>query len=79
MCSRAHSPTPRWRRRRVRAQFIKGDVTSVELLTEILNSEEIDTVMHFAAQVSSLRCTCSGSHGAVGFRLPSLPRRPAPL
>ena len=33
-------------------QFIKGDIQSGDLLSYILETEKIDTVMHFAAQVS---------------------------
>jgi UDP-glucose 4,6-dehydratase len=32
-------------------QFIKGDIQSMDLISYILKTEEIDTVMHFAAQV----------------------------
>ena len=32
-------------------QFIKGDLQSGDLLSYILETEKIDTVMHFAAQV----------------------------
>ena len=32
-------------------QFIKGDLQSGDLLGYILKTEQIDTVMHFAAQV----------------------------
>jgi nucleoside-diphosphate-sugar epimerase len=31
-------------------QFIKGDIQSGDLLSYVLNTEQIDTVMHFAAQ-----------------------------
>jgi len=31
-------------------KFVKGDIGSADLMTYILKSEEIDTVMHFAAQ-----------------------------
>ena len=33
------------------AQFIKGDIQSVYLLRYVMETEDIDTVMHFAAQV----------------------------
>lgn len=33
-------------------QFVKGDIQSMDLLSFVLKTEEIDTVMHFAAQVS---------------------------
>lgn len=36
-------------------QFIKGDIQSGDLLSYILDTEKIDTVMHFAAQVGSTR------------------------
>jgi UDP-glucose 4,6-dehydratase len=32
-------------------QFIKGDIQSMDLLSFVLLTEQIDTVMHFAAQV----------------------------
>ena len=38
-------------------QFIKGDIQSGDLLSYILETEKIDTVMHFAAQV----CPCAMS------------------
>jgi hypothetical protein len=31
-------------------QFVKGDIQSMDLLKFILESERIDTIMHFAAQ-----------------------------
>lgn len=33
------------------SQFVKGDIQSADLVTHILKSEDIDTIMHFAAQV----------------------------
>jgi hypothetical protein len=33
------------------SQFIKGDIQSMDLLSFVLLTENIDTVMHFAAQV----------------------------
>ena len=33
-------------------QFVKGDIQSMDLLGFVLSSECVDTVMHFAAQVS---------------------------
>ena len=33
-------------------QFVKGDLQSADLLNHVLTTEEIDTVMHFAAQVT---------------------------
>ena len=35
-------------------QFVRGDIQSIDLLSFVLQSEEIDTVMHFAAQVRPL-------------------------
>jgi nucleoside-diphosphate-sugar epimerase len=32
-------------------QFIKGDIQSMDLLSFVLLTEQIDTIMHFAAQV----------------------------
>ena len=32
------------------AQFVKGDITSLDLVSYLLLSEKIDTIMHFAAQ-----------------------------
>jgi nucleoside-diphosphate-sugar epimerase len=36
-------------------QFIKGDIQSMDLMSYVLKTEEIDTVMHFAAQVGVSR------------------------
>lgn len=33
-------------------QFVKGDIQSADLVRHIFDQEKIDTVMHFAAQVS---------------------------
>jgi len=33
------------------AQFVKGDIQSLDQVLHLLASEEVDTVMHFAAQV----------------------------
>jgi hypothetical protein len=41
-------------------QFIKGDIQSMDLLSFVLLTEQIDTVMHFAAQVRK-RCSSSSS------------------
>ena len=38
-------------------QFIKGDIQSGDLLSYILETEQIDTVMHFAAQVIEILST----------------------
>jgi dTDP-D-glucose 4,6-dehydratase len=32
-------------------RFVKGSIQSLDLVSHVLESEEIDTVMHFAAQV----------------------------
>lgn len=42
-----HNPPPA---RPPRPQFIKGDLQSADLLSYVLTTEQIDTVMHFAAQ-----------------------------
>jgi len=31
-------------------RFIKGDIQSADLIVHILEQEQIDTIMHFAAQ-----------------------------
>lgn len=33
-------------------QFVKGDIQSMDLVSFVLQTEAIDTVLHFAAQVS---------------------------
>jgi len=33
-------------------QFVKGDIQSADLVRHVFDTEEIDTVMHFAAQAS---------------------------
>lgn len=33
------------------AQLVKGDIQSMDLLSFVLQAEQIDTIMHFAAQV----------------------------
>ncbi len=43
----------RCRTRCLLAQFVKGDIQSMDLIGFVLASEGIDTVMHFAAQVHS--------------------------
>ena len=35
---------------RLRAQFVKGDVTSADFMLYLLREEGVDTIMHFAAQ-----------------------------
>lgn len=37
--------------KRIPSQFIKGDIQSMDLMAFVLQAEDIDTVMHFAAQV----------------------------
>lgn len=51
-------------------RFVKGDVQSPDLMVHILQSERIDTVMHFAAQThvdnsfgNSLAFTLNNTHG----------------
>ena len=34
-------------------RFVKGDIQCMDLVSHVLEKEEIDTVMHFAAQVRS--------------------------
>lgn len=35
-------------------QFVKGNIQTADLVRYVLETEEIDTVMHFAAQVRGL-------------------------
>ncbi len=35
-------------------QFVKGDIQSADLINFVLNEDNIDTIMHFAAQVLTL-------------------------
>lgn len=35
-------------------RFVKGDIQCMDLVSHVLEKEEIDTVMHFAAQVRCL-------------------------
>mmetsp|Transcript_37783 Transcript_37783/g.89711 ORF Transcript_37783/g.89711 Transcript_37783/m.89711 type:complete len:362 (-) Transcript_37783:35-1120(-) len=51
-------------------KFVKGDIQSADLLSFVLSSEEIDTVMHFAAQThvdnsfgNSLEFTMNNTYG----------------
>lgn len=46
-------------------KFVKGCIQSFDLVAHILESENIDTVMHFAAQVFSSQLVL-----AVGHRIP---------
>jgi hypothetical protein len=41
-------------------QLVKGDIQSMDLLSFVLQTEAIDTIMHFAAQVRVAR---RGSRG----------------
>ena len=50
-------------------QFVKGDIQSADLVSFVLNEDEIDTVMHFAAQASkapaqplTIKCHTKMSH-----------------
>ena len=45
-------------------QFIKGDIQSGDLLSYILDTEQIDTVMHFAAQVCSTMASVLAANGS---------------
>ena len=40
------------------SQFVKADIQSADLISHVLQTEEIDTIMHFAAQVG--RCGKQG-------------------
>ena len=42
-------------------KFVRGCIQSFDLVAHILESEEIDTVMHFAAQVSPPPLTTAGT------------------
>ena len=35
-------------------QFVTGDIQSADLINFVLNEDNIDTIMHFAAQVLNL-------------------------
>lgn len=37
-------------------RFVKGSIQSLDLISHVLESENIDTVMHFAAQVRPRSC-----------------------
>jgi hypothetical protein len=58
-----------------RLQFIKGDIQSMDLLSFVLLTEQIDTVMHFAAQVRTAQrfrvCCC---YPCLGWESPALNR-----
>lgn len=36
-------------------RFVKGDIQSLDLVLHVLDKEEVDTIMHFAAQVRPLQ------------------------
>ena len=40
-------------------QLVKGDIQSADLIGLLLNEHKIDTVMHFAAQVSTPMSWCN--------------------
>jgi len=48
---RHHTRTKLYPRNFVYLQFVKGNISTADLVRYVLESEEIDTVMHFAAQV----------------------------
>lgn len=51
-------------------QFVKGDIQSMDLLSFVLQTEEIDTIMHFAAQAScGIACTRCRSADLVQYAL----------
>lgn len=54
-------------------QFVKGDITSPDLVNYLLTSEGIDTIMHFAAQVCSIRISYRKIY-AVEFMQRSFPQ-----
>ena len=35
-------------------RFVKGDIQSIDLVSHVLEKEDVDTIMHFAAQVLAL-------------------------
>lgn len=44
-------------------QFVKGDIQCADLVRFVLESEQIDTVMHFAAQVRQFGDLLGSLHG----------------
>ena len=57
-------------------QFIKGDIQSGDLLRYVMDTEGIDTVMHFAAQVGSQLLAgrtsikvCPSTHSIRSYRI----------
>ena len=60
------------------ARFIKGDIQSADLVVHVLEAEQIDTVMHFAAQThvdnsfgNSMAFTMNNTCVAVGWAGPN--------
>ena len=51
---------------RSNAQFIKADIQSADLISHVLQTEEIDTIMHFAAQVQATLEACSTADPPTG-------------
>lgn len=60
-------------------RFIKGDIQSADLIVHILEQEQIDTIMHFAAQTHvdnsfgnsmafTMNNTCAGRAAGEGWR-----------
>lgn len=51
-------------------QLVKGDIQSMDLLSFVLQAEQIDTIMHFAAQVgqhsTGQHSFCSGLQHGLG-------------
>lgn len=51
-------------------QLVKGDIQSMDLLSFVLQAEQIDTIMHFAAQVgqhsTGQHSLCSGLQHGLG-------------
>ena len=50
-------------------QLVKGDIQSADLIGHLLIEHKVDTVMHFAAQVRSLKLPLQAS--AVGTSMAS--------
>jgi hypothetical protein len=78
-------PTPAHRRRppalrsASKPQLVKGDIQSMDLLTFVLGAEEIDTVMHFAAQVRMAGPNGTSKAGPHGGRMQRCMRARGPL
>lgn len=58
-------------------KFVRGDILSADLLRHVLEVEQIDTVMHFAAQVSNWER--AGRVKGHPQPPPGVPRLPPPL